>query len=852
GFNFENRGSQNYKGFDKALSTYRLARKTVVNVQKAFMGEMFGRQVELNSLLDWVQPILQGEYGHVAYLYGEAGMGKSRLAYALQEALGNIVQWHTCPCDQILKRSLNPFWSFLRYYFRQSEENTPERNKALFEERYRGLIPKPTNENREDVKKDLEQAIPIIGEQLGLSYPDSLWYELEAKGKYENTLYGIVALFLGMSLQQPVVIELEDLHWIDSDSLELLKRLTHIANLYNYPIFVLCTSRYNAQNEKPILQLQEDIQSNTIDLNYWKEAILDYYTLQQISGKYGEKEGQLSQSLKTLLQAQTKGNPFFAQQLVTYLLENDLLHVKEQFDLETAETYQEWELKAQTLDLPQGIQGILMARIDQLSQRVKEVVKVASVLGREFEVRLLNAVLEREVAQELKNAEQEEIWSVVQQLQGIFKHGLLRDAAYNMQLKDSLQALHLLAAQSMEEIYKDDLAPKYADICYHYQQTNKVGKKVEYARKAGNHAFDHYEYEAAIHFYTLGLEGSKSTSAKLNEGIIYFTSKKIYTLDKLSSYQESIDLFETTLALYQQESGLEEYELRYLYYNILHPYMGIGSAEKGMEYALKAIELIENKQELLLIEDYNDLTRFYAHLGSNLIFKNKLNKAFECLNKAKEIAEKFQFHEVLVGIYKDIIAIYIIRLDLKNALATLQKSQVVIQTQKVKNGGQLWSVWGRYYRSLGDFKQAKQFYAQSLQDAIRQRSTLNICGDLMNIGICCSDMGNSQEAIDYFKKALTISKKASLEESAITVLGALSVDYNKLGDRNKALTCAQEALRRSRKYGSDLHIAIMCYNISSIFNEGIRDYPKAILYAEEAKALFESERATESVCHTLE
>ncbi|MEL6863427.1 MAG: adenylate/guanylate cyclase domain-containing protein, partial [Bacteroidota bacterium] len=140
-FHFEHTGDIRYKGIEGNIPTYRLSGRKEDN-EVVYSGQMFGRKEELASLIQYAEPIFEDRFSGLVYVYGEAGIGKSRLSYELRQELrkkGNV-QWYSCPADQILRKPFNPFIYFLRNHFGQSPENTTLINHQNFENKWQWLM----------------------------------------------------------------------------------------------------------------------------------------------------------------------------------------------------------------------------------------------------------------------------------------------------------------------------------------------------------------------------------------------------------------------------------------------------------------------------------------------------------------------------------------------------------------------------------------------------------------------------------------------------------------------------------------------------------------------------------------
>jgi predicted ATPase len=149
--------------------------------------------------------------------------------------------------------------------------------------------------------------------------------------------------------------------------------------------------------------------------------------------------------------------------------------------------------------------------LDRLTRETKEVVQTAAVLGREFDLRLLTHMLQQDIGAMVNAAVQKQIWSLLNDLQYIFNHVLMRDAAYEMQLRARLRDVHYSAAVIGEQLYAAVLAPHYRTLAYHYEmayllgQTEARARAQQYLGLAGQQASANFEKGVPIDYFTRAL-----------------------------------------------------------------------------------------------------------------------------------------------------------------------------------------------------------------------------------------------------------------------------------------------------------------------------------------------------------
>lgn len=486
-FEIEFLGSQLFKGFSAEQRVHRLCGRKQTT-EPIYQGELVGREEELSQLANFVEPLWQNRFAGLLLISGDAGLGKGRLVYEFRSSKmfdQRKILWAVCQSDQILRQSFNPLRNWLLRYFGISPQHPVEERKQLFDVKVDALIASLPDA---ELARELDRTRSVLGALLDLHWSHSLHESLDAEGRYNNTFLSLIAFYKAESLRQPLVIFLEDLQFTDHDSTDFLLHLRRsiLAAGGSYPIGLILTTRPSGKSLEPGLI------DHRIDLRGLSHDAIARLSETQLGGP-------AAPALNELLLHRSEGNPYFVEQIIRYLQEENFLETSQQG----------WRLikRLQEDFLPVDIRSLLVARLDQLAREVRESIRTASVLGREFEVRVLSEMLreDQNVPTYLAEAEKAAIWAPVNEMRYIFTHGLLRDAAYEMQMQTRRQQLHALAVDALESLYAETLKPHYAELAYHAEHANLRSKAQAYYTLAGKSAAEQYQNYQAIDYYTRAL-----------------------------------------------------------------------------------------------------------------------------------------------------------------------------------------------------------------------------------------------------------------------------------------------------------------------------------------------------------
>ena len=485
------------KGFGEPQAAYVLLDRRGAGASEFFQGELVGRRSELDRLRGFLSPLVDDgsprRFAGMLVVSGEAGVGKSRLVHEfrreMEESPGQSApQFFLCQTDELVRTSLNPFRYWLRDYFGQFRNHSQTRNKRAFSRRLQQIVAASSS----DLAQTLEEGSSFLGALVDLYWGDSRYAQFDAQARYDNTLRALRALLIAESSRRPTVMVIEDTHWLDDDSREFLLRLSRGIN--SYPLALLGTTRPVEPAALPA------ITGSAVDV--LPLAALGREPLAALAESI--LETLVSDDLVELLAARTGGNPYHAAQLIYYLRDEDLL--------ETTPAGQSPRSAARDpSQLPGNLRHVFTARLDRLAPDVREVVQLASIFGREFEVRMLKqlATANGDFAARLVAAEQAAVLLPLAGGRYVFQHALLRDTAYEMQAIAERRQHHMRAAEAFETLYADDLAPAYGDIAFHYEAAFKHGSAgsrdfaFDYLLRAGARADENNEIEA-VEYWTQG------------------------------------------------------------------------------------------------------------------------------------------------------------------------------------------------------------------------------------------------------------------------------------------------------------------------------------------------------------
>lgn len=485
-FDVEFIGSQIFKGFAVEQKVHRL-HGYKQSQEPIYQGEMVGREDKLAQLASFIAPLWQDRFAGALLISGDAGVGKSRLLYEFR--LSKIfadkdILWAVCLSDQVVRQSFNPLRSWLSRYFGVFPNQPVDERRRAFDSKLNDLL---ATIPARDLAREMDRTRSILGAVLDLHWEGSLYEQLDAEVRYNNTFLTLINLIKAESLRQPVVFVLEDFQFTDHDTRDFVARLKRalLAAGESYPVAIIVTSR------PPTSDIPEQFVDVLIDLRGLSSEAIGHLAEIRLGAPPAPH-------LVTLLVNRSEGNPYFAEEIIRYLQEESLI--------ETGGAGWRLVRPADAALLPGDIRSILVARLDQLPRGVRESVQTASILGREFEIPLLTHMWREDerLLQYVEEAEQAAVWRPVDEVHYIFAHRLLRDAAYEMQMQARRRELHALAVDALEHLYGDSPA-RYAELAHHADYAGLGSRAQKYYRLAGKTAAASYQNQQAVEYFTLAL-----------------------------------------------------------------------------------------------------------------------------------------------------------------------------------------------------------------------------------------------------------------------------------------------------------------------------------------------------------
>jgi class 3 adenylate cyclase/predicted ATPase len=484
-FTADNLGTRTLKGVPEPMPVYRVLEESSAQTRldvAATRGltPLVGRESEVTLLLErWAQ--VKDSLGQVVLLSGEAGIGKSRLVEVVKERLADEphvwLEWRCSPYYQ--HSALHPVIEHLHRLLRWRQDDSPQEKLRKLE----GVLG-PYGFSLPDV-------VPLLASLLLLPLPDQYTaLTLTPQRQRQKTLEAILVWLLEEARRQPVLLIVEDLHWVDPSTLEFLSLLIDQGPTARILTVLTCRQEF-----RPPWGFRAHLTSLT--LGRLPRAQTEVMVERVAGGRA------LPDEVRRQVVAKTDGVPLFVEELTKMVLESGLLQERE--------GYYELMGPLAPLAIPETLHDSLMARLDRLAT-VKEMAQLGATLGRAFSYELLQAVslLEDEILQPAleKLVEAELLYQrgVPPQATYLFKHALIQEAAYQCLLKSRRQQYHQRIARVLEGRFPEIAEAQPELLAYHFTEAGLMAQAFLYWQRAGQRAIERSANLEAIPHLRKGLE----------------------------------------------------------------------------------------------------------------------------------------------------------------------------------------------------------------------------------------------------------------------------------------------------------------------------------------------------------
>jgi class 3 adenylate cyclase/predicted ATPase len=479
-------GEQALRGVSQSIAVYRVLRESGVYsrldvAQTKGLTPLVGRESEVTLLLErWEQA--KAGHGQVILLSGEGGIGKSRLLQVLKEYVANEphVCWECRSLPYYQNTALYPLTDLFQRTLQWQQDETPDEKLGKLEHAL------------SQYRLPVEESVQLFAPLLSLSIPEDHYppLNLSPQRQRQKTLETIVALLQEYAERQPVLFIVEDLHWTDPTTLELLNLL--IDQTPTASLLVLLTCRPHFQPSWSHRSYLSEITVNR----------LSHTQVEQIVNRMTDGKNFPAEVLQQII-TKTDGVPLFVEELTKAILESG--------QLKAVDDHYELTGSLSTFTIPTTLQDSLMARLDRLVT-AKAVAQYAAVIGRQFSYDLLQAVSQVDEAMlqhdlgRLVEAEIVYQRGLPPQALYTFKHALIRDAAYESLLKSTRQHYHQRIAQVLQAQFSETAEAQPELLAHHYTEAGLNSQAVYYWHKASQRAAERSAHVEAITHLTKGLE----------------------------------------------------------------------------------------------------------------------------------------------------------------------------------------------------------------------------------------------------------------------------------------------------------------------------------------------------------
>jgi class 3 adenylate cyclase/tetratricopeptide (TPR) repeat protein len=702
---------------------------------------MVGRQAELAQVRQAIERARQRQ-GQLLGLTAEAGMGKSRLtaeAIRLAGEMGLRVLGGEC-LSHAEQTSYLVWKPILRGLFGLQADQPVEAQITQLRATLVAINPA------------LLPRLPLLGLPLDLPIPDNdTTRSMDAplrKAAYEDL---VSALVCHLACRQPLMLVLEDCHWIDPLSADLLETLGR--DLLTEKILLLAVYRPPDEHHAPLAITR---------LPHCHEIALNEFSLQETEqlirqklAQFGLDPHQVSNQLVERINERAQGNPFFVDEMVNWLHDRGIAPT------DTA--------AIEALALPDSLYSLIISRIDQLEESARTTLKVASVLGRSFRAHWLWGIFPevgapdrvRNQLTQLAELEFTPLDRPEPELEYLFKHIVTREVAYESLAVSTRQMLHEQAGQFIEQSYTHDLERFVDLLAYHYGQSSNTSKQIEYYAKAAQAAAKAYANGVAVAYYQ-------------------------HLLPLLPHPEKTTILLRTA-----------------------HLQLLTGDWDQAEANTSQALQLAERTTQTPAITDCQAL------FGTIARYRGDYPQALKWLRKAQRSLRSQENTPLYADILREIGTVRWLQGEYRSALTHFRRCLKLARAQNDPHGTvQALTNISNVYINQEDSRSALRYAQQGLKLAEDLADRLRISKLVANIGAIYQTLGDYPQALQHFLRALALCQEMGYRLGISIAVGNIGMVYLDSGFAEHAQPCFTLTEQMAVKLGDQVGVAFARWSLA--------------------------------------
>ena len=765
-FDLEDRGSLKVKGKEILIPTFQVRgrREKIGRTRGLASGDapLIDRSDELLALQNCGQKLLSGR-GQIVSIVGDSGLGKSRLMRELKGWLfGNE------GADEI---------AWVEGYALSFSEQI---SYWLAVQVLRGLLGIDADASQDDTlftlwdqgedllgKETAREAIPFLAHLLDLPLKGewARWVqELDPKVRQKQTFWAAREIFAAASRRRPTVIALDDLHWADEASLALLQDLLEITD--RAPLMFCLIFR--EQRDKGCWHLRDKAASSyphrytEVALQPMTEAYSRQLLYELVPGAVFETEAE-----RKILN-KTTGNPFYLEEVVRSLQEQGVIVPDD-----AGSGHWKVETGLKEINVPDSLQGAILARIDRLTEDARQALQMAAVIGRRFQAQVFVGLIRAEAELEtwLSQLERSNLIRPTQlepEMVYAFPDALVQEVAYGSLLVQRRQEFHRRVGETLEALYADRQDQECELLAYHFSRSDDRARAIHYLEMAGHKAQAEFANETAVRHMT---------------DLLTLLGKQEATWEKRFS----------ALARRQQVYGLTgQQEARE---NDLQAMLSLADAHDDDTRRSDAL---------------NELADLYQWTGRYAQAEEAARQALSLKTKNGDpVGQAAAFHQLGVLSYY--------RGDYESARASLEQA-VSLRQQANDPAGGAWSLMylGMIHFFQGDYSGAAQHHELALQVAQARQDWFQEGIHLTNAARVSLRLGEYEQALEQLERSLEMKRRVGDRTGQGFSLFYVGLVHTYLGSYDEAESAFQASLDLRRQINDERGIGYSLYGLGLV------------------------------------